>query len=1060
MCRGKTFLLTAIVLIMASVANAGLVLTVNGLDTLMPIEISSDDDIIIAVAGQTDEQKESYSVTCEMGGKLTPLPEANTLAEKPKEGDYLFTFEEGESGLATINLNVGDILDYQLVLFQVPGANTIIFGIDSDAIEIPEPEPEPNANNTNNPNSNPVQIKPNSLLSNDNLRKIVGVPAIINCPENNVMVSVPEQVLTSTFNQDGFNDDFMGMMLLDGETSLNEITQSTILDANTIYYVEYPPLLIHSTTGQEIDVVIPSGTEIRIAEDWDNYAMVIYDGANVHFGSPPPSANEPVIPEYPGDVNNPVPPVKIISESQDPFFNNIGGIYIDRTAGTQSQINNIYLKGFYYAVVVDQQLNTPISNLFITDCYCGITSFGPNRIINSVVDYFGVGDEYWPYWGIAFDFEPNSLDESIQFTNPDYKIVNCLANNGDIGFEATGNDEQHAPDYVATDNVASNCYYGYACWNVIGISIVCPGLYNNYEDKNYIFDFTEPVYETNDPFETRTGDYRLFLDPNSVFVDKGSYLSPALGWTTRTDGIADDNIGDIWPHYQTKRYDKYPRGDITPDGTVDINDLIILADEWLSDTPVSADITDDQAVNFLDFSVLANYWFISETSIEIFNLETVETIDSNNIQGYVGIELKNIPLYAGIVYVYLDNQLIGSLSLDWDDEQRWVSLESDTFANGWHTIRLVSFDYYGNIINHKPVNVYFNNLLYKVAGSDYFHPDDDYKYSGFYDGNSILDAVLTDQDGQTIWSDNYTGQHINIVIPGATFSSEQFCELSITEGTKSGDATVTKKDLTKEFKQADWPNGARMVIVLPNKDVFKVRKPAIIECAEACENRSVTWVVLYHKNVTQENLTYLYNKSGTRYIYWCGHANSHVQNVQRTHTECWRYEPSWWHFNWQKIGVFSWIDTQNPLPDDWDNRGFDLWSLGMYDSWNKKIVFVDGCLSAKYDDMADAYGVFSLQGQGSLDQMYIGWREKVLVSTGIMEQIVGNTTEGVRMFWERMGAGDDIYDAFYYTTVHGGIGMRRAMWGDNGMLDIGDVGGDDNIFLWGNGLITQMELDP
>ncbi len=77
-----------------------------------------------------------------------------------------------------------------------------------------------------------------------------------------------------------------------------------------------------------------------------------------------------------------------------------------------------------------------------------------------------------------------------------------------------------------------------------------------------------------------------------------------------------------------------------------------------------------------------------------------------------------------------------------------------------------------------------------------------------------------------------------------------------------------------------------------------------------------------------------------------------------------------------------------------------------------------------------------------------------------MEQIVGNTTEGVRMFWERMGAGDDIYDAFYYTTVHGGIGMRQAMWGDNGMLDIGDPDTDDNILLYGNGLINQMELDP
>lgn len=260
------------------------------------------------------------------------------------------------------------------------------------------------------------------------------------------------------------------------------------------------------------------------------------------------------------------------------------------------------------------------------------------------------------------------------------------------------------------------------------------------------------------------------------------------------------------------------------------------------------------------------------------------------------------------------------------------------------------------------------------------------------------------------------------------------------------------------------------MIVLPNKDVFKVRKPAIIECAEACENRGVAWLALYHKDVTPENLTYLYNKSGVRYIYWCGHANSHVgkndrlgiPGVQRTHTICWKHtERNWWFDKWEEIGAFSQTNISGePLPNDWDNRGFDLWSLGMHDSWNKKIIFVDGCLSAKYADMADAYGVFSLQGQGSKDQIYIGWKKKVLVSMGIMEQIVGNTTEGIRMFWERMGAGDDIYDAFYYTVVHGGLGMRQAMWGENGMMDIGDPDTDDNILLHGNGLINQMELDP
>ncbi|MHC4573608.1 MAG: hypothetical protein ACYS76_05680 [Planctomycetota bacterium] len=976
----------------------------------------------------------------------------------------MFTFEDEELGLAMVNLTVGDILDYQLILFSVPDANTIIFGIDSDEMEIPEaepePEPEPEPDQLTEPNEpEPPQEEQNTHSMQITIQNTYEPATLVNCP-NEVNPHRLEGFAVPAAGEGGQSTMGKGSYI-----ELQEITDSLYLDPNEVYYVPYPPLLIHSLDGNSIDVVIPSGTTIVLAEDWD-YGIVVYDGANVCFGEPAREANEPNSIYEPSDTNSPAPPVWVVGESGSPFFNTFCGIFIDRTAGTRSKLDNIYLSGHYYGIQVDQQLDHPISNIYALGCYNGILSFGPNKILNSSVSYYGIWSSEWPYDGYAFEFMSESWDGTIFFGGTDFEIYNCLADDGDYGFTANGLYEPNeAPNFYSRDCVATNSYTGFNCVNgLLNISVICPGLYNNYQNKNFPeLPFTDPVYEVNNPFVVDSNDYRIFLDPNSLFADSGSGLSSFPGWTTSIDGDPDKGIGDIWPHYQIRGVDKWLKADLNVDNTIDMNDLAEFTDQWLVTTPNSADLNNDQIVNFLDFAILANQWLLKEMSIEVFDPETVQAIEPNNIQGYIGIGLKDIPMYAGIVTAYLDNQLIGNLSLGWDDEQQWIGLESDTFSNGWHTIRLVTTDIYGGIINHRPINVYFNNLLYKVAGSDYFHPDDDYKYSGFYDGSSTLEAVLTDQDGQTIWSDNYTGQHINIVIPGTTFSSEQFCELSITEGTKSGGATVTKKDLTKKFKQADCPAGVRMVIVLPNKDVFKVRKPAIIECAEACNNRNVTWVALYHHDVTKENLTFLYNKSSVRYIYWCGHANNNVQGVPRTHTECWNYEPSWWYSNWQKIGVFSWFDPENPLPDDWDNRGFSLWSLGMHDSWNKKIVLVDGCLSASADDppdMALAYGVFSLQGQGSLDQIYIGWREKVLVSTGIMEQIVGNTTEGIRMFWERMGAGDDIYDAFYYTSVHGGIGMRRAMWGDNGMLDIGDVGGDDNIFLWGNGIITQMELDP
>lgn len=873
----------------------------------------------------------------------------------------------------------------------------------------------------------------------------------------------------------------MSVSVTRADVELQEITSSQFLDPNVTYYVPYPPLLIHGVGGEEIDVVIPSDTTIVLAEVWD-YGIVIYDGANVYFGDPAPDSNEPNDIQSPGDINNPVEPVWIVGESGNPFLNNYCGILIDRTAGTRCLLNNIYLSGFRYGIFADQQLEYPISNIYSLGCYNGIFSFGSNKIMNSYVSYFGVWSSGWQYYGQAYCFIPESMDSSISFVKPDFEIYNCLADDGDDGFTVYGvPDEPNTPNFYSRDCVATNCYSGFNGWDsYVAFSIICPGLYNNYQNKNFLeMPFTDPVYETNDPFVVDPNDYRIFLDPNSQFVDHGSSLSPFPGWTTRIDGKTDEGVGDIWLHYQTTKMDMYPTANLNWDTTVDILDLAEFTEQWLVPDPISADFNNDKIANFVDFAVLAGEWMLSDMAVEILDLETQATIDPNNVHGYVGICLKDIPLYGELVSVYVDNLLIGDLWLGWDDENNWVGLESDKFSNGWHTIRTVSTDFYGNMINHKPVKVCFNNLLYKVAGSDYFHPTEDYKYSGFYDGGNTLDAQVTNQDGQVIWSNTYSGPHVSIVVPGATFGSEQFCQVTITETesammatgeSTTSSSTVTSKDLTREFRQADWPNGARMVIVLPNKDVFKVRKPAIIECAEACEARGVTWLALYHKNVTQENLTYLYNKSVVKYIYWCGHANSHVgrnerlkiDGVQRTHTVCWKHtERNWWFDKWEEIGVFSWTnDSEYPLPNDWDNKGFSLWDLGIHDSWNKKIIFVDGCLSAKYVDMAAAYGVFSLQGQGSLDQIYIGWRIKVLVSTGIMEQIVGNTTEGVRMFWERMGSGDDIYDALYYTSVHGGLGMRSAMWGENGMVDIGDVDGDDNIFLWGQGLINQIELDP
>ncbi|HEV57775.1 MAG TPA: hypothetical protein ENN87_09830 [Phycisphaerales bacterium] len=111
--------------------------------------------------------------------------------------------------------------------------------------------------------------------------------------------------------------------------------------------------------------------------------------------------------------------------------------------------------------------------------------------------------------------------------------------------------------------------------------------------------------------------------------------------------------------------------------------------------------------------------------------------------------------------------------------------------------------------------------------------------------------------------------------------------------------------------------------------------------------------------------------------------------------------------------------------------------------------------------MAWAYGVFSLQGQGYRDQIYIGWRIDAMTAAWV-STLPGDTSTGVRIFWEEMGKGRTIMQALQNTTTHPASNNNPvlALWGNNATLDIGNPNGDDNIFLWGTGDINQIRLNP
>jgi hypothetical protein len=100
-----------------------------------------------------------------------------------------------------------------------------------------------------------------------------------------------------------------------------------------------------------------------------------------------------------------------------------------------------------------------------------------------------------------------------------------------------------------------------------------------------------------------------FNDANDVNPDK--IKSIAMGVTGGTIGVHE--IGQIYfddmrlyvPRCRPEYSWQY--GDLYGDCIIDYEDLIIMADEWLT-SGIKADLIDDDNVNFKDYAVLANNW--------------------------------------------------------------------------------------------------------------------------------------------------------------------------------------------------------------------------------------------------------------------------------------------------------------------------------------------------------------------------------------------------------------------------------------------------------------------
>ncbi len=581
-------------------------------------------------------------------------------------------------------------------------------------------------------------------------------------------------------------------------------------------------------------------------------------------------------------------------------------------------------------------------------------------------------------------------------------------------------------------------------------------------------------------------------DPNIVKIDT-NYDSrvnlPDFGIFSFDYGYASD------PNASGNNDPNCQRSDFNTDHRVDLADLDVLAQHWLTVVMDEyricslCDLYEDpnamNAINADDMNVFMADW------MKIFTSDPNIAITQSASQ--LSVAVQN-PDPAWKITAFLDDEPIGQWSADWVGSTVFDA-DLTRYGPGSHKVKVVRCIGPGQEITETVVSDPNSVGLYFADVPDTFEANQPYIVSGF-NLTDELSLKIDNISGCTVYDVNVPSGAVNLAIPAAVFSNIQLCQLSlfkINAGLSSPDSedqeVGLKTILYKKFNRQDY-NGkqVRAVILLPDIRVSSIFSAAIQSWANALDQLQTSYVVLSLFDVEKGNLKFLLSEMpGRRIVIYFGHANAWagrderngIEGVQRTRFQCFEQRKTrYGEFGWPSpfkmsyywdVSALSYTQQSVPnaelLPSDGDpynphpldQVGLDLRKLDLWDSPKIDQAYIFGCLSARFPDLASAFGAFSLHNYGSHDQVFVGFREAVLQGTGaIWGGVADKLIEGLVIIGEELSRGKTLQQAIA-KTEEADAGVRRALWGENGYMDA-EPDGDDVVFLYGYGFLSNIYL--
>jgi hypothetical protein len=700
----------------------------------------------------------------------------------------------------------------------------------------------------------------------------------------------------------------------------SDISGNVLWSRNTVYHV---------TTNVQVTgtLVIQPGTLVRFSQ---NGSLDVTDnGILVADGTPSER-------------------IRFTSDQATPDWNDYFSAVAFDGACTNSSLTYCIIEYAAQGVTInDTRLLDPIRHNIIRYCVEGIAEFGIDLtdVVNNQIYtccYDGI------YVETEDDLGQNSSESHILIQN---NTIDGVYYYDGICVCGAPDPDDAATVYVY-DNIVSRCFeYGigfFGGW--IMHDLAGTGYYDNSQDNNGISPELCPVYETTYPYDDTVGgrlrkDFLLWhcLKPSCLFIDAGVFAVSQLEWMPGTSVLVD----------QSHDKDDCTIGYHQRCSLKSMTDGIVVTKPLNGET-VSGDIEIGAGVT-----------------------GTLEKEDIANVLAFV------------------DGHYVGSIGLLVDsDEEQNCGIQTPVYSNGWHRVTLVGMDVDENcyVAEHK---VLFDNELSHFKAPEDYWPGVDYPIRGVtHHPNHQL--RLVDMEGLVLWSMAVSGE-LNVTIPGSTFIDDDgLYEMEVkktyppptagggivaagevgvyaTSGENRGD---WKKSVSKTFKKSGVPQDVTALITTPDDSLTKKAFDRVKAATKCFKARGVKYVILYKKNCTLENASWVIRRRGIFIWYHIGHGDNAVGGTPRTSIAL--RDTVVYSLAKRDLGE-EWEDHLYPngcpvLPGKLEKNAKTLFSeLEIYYDAYLLYVVMDACESATNFDLAAALGMHCASNIANHNQGYWGW---------------------------------------------------------------------------------------